>query len=319
MGNIDASDHWMRLAGREYLRVTEDDRTPLPFIREAAVMAAKCFLSVENLKVASKGLRRAQAIETVLRADDDLMAGRHRRSGRTAPPPRSTTPPTEGRRRAPAIPVTELSSRSTPGSLRRQGARRGRLGELQAGADQSRRPPVAASGSANPDRPTTSPDLVPWPPPCRVPIHVVRGAPRPSLGAGVVSDVDVLLTTEGTYPYVTGGVSTWAHQLVTGLAEKQFVVYSVVANTSMAVRYEPPPNLAHVVQVPLWGTEDNAEFNPRPGWIARRMRRPGTALRPGVPPRLRPAGGVGGPGRRGPRRPGGARSAPSRPTPIASA
>ena len=74
MGNIDASDHWMRLAGREYLRVTEDDRTPLPFIREAAVMAAKCFLSVENLRVASKGLRRAQAIETVLRADDDLMA-----------------------------------------------------------------------------------------------------------------------------------------------------------------------------------------------------------------------------------------------------
>lgn len=74
IGNMDASDHWMRLAGREYLRVTEDDRTPLPFIREAAMMAAKCFLSVENLHVASKGLRRAQAIESVLRADDDLMA-----------------------------------------------------------------------------------------------------------------------------------------------------------------------------------------------------------------------------------------------------
>lgn len=74
-GNIDGSDHWMRLAGREYLRVSEDDRTPLPFIREAAVMAAKCFLSVENLHVASKGLRRAQAIASVLSADDDLMAG----------------------------------------------------------------------------------------------------------------------------------------------------------------------------------------------------------------------------------------------------
>ena len=74
-GNIDGSDHWMRLAGREYLRVSEDDRTPLPFIRESALMAAKCFLSVENLHVASKGLRRAQAIETVLRVDDDLMAG----------------------------------------------------------------------------------------------------------------------------------------------------------------------------------------------------------------------------------------------------
>jgi len=73
-GRADASDHWMRLAGREYLRVTEDDRTPLPFVREAAVMAAKCFLSVENLHVASKGLRRAQAIESVLSADEDLMA-----------------------------------------------------------------------------------------------------------------------------------------------------------------------------------------------------------------------------------------------------
>ncbi len=73
-GNLDGSDHWMRLAGREYLRVSEDARTPLPFIREAAVMAAKCFLSVENITVATKGLRRAQAIESVLRADDDLMA-----------------------------------------------------------------------------------------------------------------------------------------------------------------------------------------------------------------------------------------------------
>ncbi len=101
----------------------------------------------------------------------------------------------------------------------------------------------------------------------------LRSAPVP--GEAVPSDIDVLMTTEGTYPFVTGGVSTWAHQLVTGLSEKRFVVYSVVANTNMAARYESPPNLAHVVQVPLWGTEDNAEFNPRPGWIARRLRRPG--------------------------------------------
>ena len=101
------------------------------------------------------------------------------------------------------------------------------------------------------------------------------GAVRIDPGYGTRRDIDVLLTTEGTYPYVTGGVSTWAHQLVTGLAEKQFVVYSVVANTSMAIRYEPPANVAHMIQVPLWGTEDNAEFNPRPGWIARRIRRPG--------------------------------------------
>ncbi|MGB7050912.1 MAG: DUF3492 domain-containing protein, partial [Acidimicrobiales bacterium] len=114
----------------------------------------------------------------------------------------------------------------------------------------------------------TSTTLLQQPPPR----HEAETQPR---GLAVASDVDVLLTTEGTYPFVTGGVSTWAHQLVTGLADKRFVVYSVVANTNMAVRYEPPPNLVHVVQVPLWGTEDNAEFNPRPGWISRRLRRPG--------------------------------------------
>jgi hypothetical protein len=36
------------------------------------VVAAKCFLSVGNLEIANKGLRRAQAIEAVLQADDNL-------------------------------------------------------------------------------------------------------------------------------------------------------------------------------------------------------------------------------------------------------
>jgi len=95
------------------------------------------------------------------------------------------------------------------------------------------------------------------------------------LGQAKSSDIDVLLTTEGTYPFVTGGVSTWAHQLISGLSEKRFVVYAVVANTNMAVCYESPPNLVDVVHMPMWGTEDNAEFNPRPGWVTRHLRRPG--------------------------------------------
>jgi hypothetical protein len=81
----------MRLAGREYLRVSEDIRTPLPFIREAAVMAAKCFLSVENLSVATKGLRRAQAIESVLRVDEDLMAPGNQSTGRDSDRPDDST------------------------------------------------------------------------------------------------------------------------------------------------------------------------------------------------------------------------------------
>jgi hypothetical protein len=135
-GNIDGSDHWMRLAGREYLRVSEDDRTPLPFIRESALMAAKCFLSVENLHVASKGLRRAQAIETVLRADDDLMVGapeipfRHGNVGSaaTVPPDGATdtvvpivgpTSPIPGKSRA-GFQVTDISpAAGQPGATAR--------------------------------------------------------------------------------------------------------------------------------------------------------------------------------------------------------
>lgn len=129
-GDMDGSDHWMRLAGREYLRVSEDTRTPLPFIREAAVMAAKCFLSVENLNVATKGLRRAQAIESVLRADDDLMASGvgipfHRpETSDSRPPAPDTTgegPPSDERDSERRVPATtkapEFQLLNTDGSL----------------------------------------------------------------------------------------------------------------------------------------------------------------------------------------------------------
>lgn len=34
--------------------------------------------------------------------------------------------------------------------------------------------------------------------------------------------IDVLLIAEGTYPYIRGGVSTWIHDLITGISEKKF-------------------------------------------------------------------------------------------------
>lgn len=125
-GNLDGSDHWMRLAGREYLRVSEDPRTPLPFIREAAVMAAKCFLSVENLHVASKGLRRAQAIESILSTDEDLMAGSI--GSRQTPEPPSTpaaASPTGDRPAARSrVPGTGRRDRAVPKTGDRSARRR---------------------------------------------------------------------------------------------------------------------------------------------------------------------------------------------------
>ena len=204
MGNTDASDHWMRLAGREYLRVTEDARTPLPFIREAAVMAAKCFLSVENSKVASKGLRRAQAIESVLRADDDLMARGHgspiRLVLRRPHRPDARAPPADGAGddgptvRAVARPIRGPGPDPTDQSG---------TDETGGSSDPGRGRPIqrrrGCSGSAISDQPT------PWPDRCRGhptacdPARRPRGTPAPA--GGRLSDIDVLMTTEGTYPY----------------------------------------------------------------------------------------------------------------------
>ena len=162
IGNMDASDHWMRLAGREYLRVTEDDRTPLPFIREAAMMAAKCFLSVENLNVASKGLRRAQAIESVLRADDDLMAetsGRSRPS-RSRTGTRSISASSDGPPCGPAPATGTATGASSPRPRLLRGPRR-RVSRRRTCPTWS--PAVAAGSGASgiPGRLATWPDHAP--------------------------------------------------------------------------------------------------------------------------------------------------------------
>lgn len=74
----------------------------------------------------------------------------------------------------------------------------------------------------------------------------------------------ILLTTESTYPYFQGGVSTWAHALVSGMTEHEFVVAAVVGNPYVDRAFEVPANTT-VVSIPLWGTETVAEYvKPRP-------------------------------------------------------
>lgn len=75
----------------------------------------------------------------------------------------------------------------------------------------------------------------------------------------------VLLSTEGTYPYFPGGVSTWADSLVRGLPDIDFTVLALVPHPHVEVRYEVPPNVS-LVPVPLWGTERLDEYRraPRP-------------------------------------------------------
>jgi glycosyltransferase involved in cell wall biosynthesis len=71
--------------------------------------------------------------------------------------------------------------------------------------------------------------------------------------------VKILLTTEGTFPYVAGGVSTWALSLINGLPHHDFAVEAVVANPPGPPAYDVPPN-AVVFPVPLWGSELLEEY-----------------------------------------------------------
>lgn len=73
--------------------------------------------------------------------------------------------------------------------------------------------------------------------------------------------ISVLLTTEGTYPFQKGGVSTWCDVLINKLSEIDFKVLSIVANPYLPLRYKLASNVKQVVKVPLWGTDDPIEYS----------------------------------------------------------
>jgi glycosyltransferase involved in cell wall biosynthesis len=75
-----------------------------------------------------------------------------------------------------------------------------------------------------------------------------------------MSRLSVLLSTEGTYPYHRGGVSTWCHALTNELADIDFTVLAITMHPYLEPQYALAPNVRHVITVPLWGTEDPAEY-----------------------------------------------------------
>lgn len=61
------------------------------------------------------------------------------------------------------------------------------------------------------------------------------------------SVADIALLLEGTYPYVRGGVSSWVHQIITGLPELRFAVIFIGGDPSMygEAQYTFPSNVTH--------------------------------------------------------------------------
>jgi glycosyltransferase involved in cell wall biosynthesis len=72
--------------------------------------------------------------------------------------------------------------------------------------------------------------------------------------------LSVLLTTEGTYPHAAGGVSTWCDALLRNTPEVRYTLLPIMMNPHIERKYEPPPNVRRIVNVPLWGVEEPAEF-----------------------------------------------------------
>jgi glycosyltransferase involved in cell wall biosynthesis len=75
-----------------------------------------------------------------------------------------------------------------------------------------------------------------------------------------MAPLSVLLTTEGTYPYHKGGVSTWCDALTRQLSEVNFTLLSLAMHPYLKQSYPLHPNVTKLVTIPLWGIEQSTEF-----------------------------------------------------------
>ncbi|WP_329121386.1 GT4 family glycosyltransferase PelF [Streptomyces sp. NBC_01353] len=73
----------------------------------------------------------------------------------------------------------------------------------------------------------------------------------------------VTMLTEGTYPHVHGGVSTWCDQLVRGMPEVDFEVLALTGSGREPVTWELPSNVRRHTAFPLWGPTPERGRAPR--------------------------------------------------------
>lgn len=70
---------------------------------------------------------------------------------------------------------------------------------------------------------------------------------------------DIILPSEGTYPYVRGGVSSWIAQLISGLPQYNFGIAFIGSRTidySPTPLFEFPKNLVYVVEVFMFDADE---------------------------------------------------------------
>src|SRR5688572_8359601 len=68
----------------------------------------------------------------------------------------------------------------------------------------------------------------------------------PKLPPKMAADITMIL--EGTYPFVSGGVSSWVHQIIKGLPEIKFSLVFIGGSRDKyeKMRFELPANVVHL-------------------------------------------------------------------------
>lgn len=86
---------------------------------------------------------------------------------------------------------------------------------------------------------------------------------------GVGQKADICLILEGTYPYVTGGVSGWAHGLIKEQSHLSFHLCAIVPRDArLELKYELPNNVIGLTTIRLNDLPKGADVN---GAVARRV------------------------------------------------
>ncbi len=75
---------------------------------------------------------------------------------------------------------------------------------------------------------------------------------------------DVCLLLEGTYPYVSGGVSSWVHDIIGGLPELRFSIVALLPNDASRRRvYQVPANVVAIEHLNLHEMRNGWPWLPR--------------------------------------------------------
>ncbi len=97
-------------------------------------------------------------------------------------------------------------------------------------------------------------------------------ATAPSTAAAALAprraeSADVALLLEGTYPFVSGGVSSWVHQIIRGFPDIRYAVVFVGSQRKDygVMKYELPPNVVHFEAHYLYDKDEAPPVESVPG------------------------------------------------------